>query len=357
MPLIGYAEAWSPSTPREIVGTPVMIGGRTPADVQAMTRSIARRDRPDAAAHRVHPRGSSAADVVRRARSGSAQPPQSGHAAERGGHPRHRPHAPRRRRRRDRPHERWRARHGVRAGPRSGRRRRSDDRARRRALQHDRAHARARHAGEAARQRAVALRDRRSRTATTSSPSCPAPIPQLKDEVVLLGAHLDSWHTGDRRVRQRRRRGRRARGDAHPEARSALSRDARFASRSGAARSRACSARRRTSSSTSRATPTRTARDRLFVYLNIDPGTGPIYGWYLEDTPSRRSRCSTPGWRRSAISGCGATSCRASANTDHLSFRAVGVPGFNADPGVRDLRRPHCTTPTSIPTSACANRT
>ena len=36
MPLIGYAEAWSPSTPKEIVGTPVMIGGRSPADVQAM---------------------------------------------------------------------------------------------------------------------------------------------------------------------------------------------------------------------------------------------------------------------------------------------------------------------------------
>src|SRR5262249_20577169 len=35
-PLIGYAEAWSPSTNGEIVGTPVMIGGRGAADGAAM---------------------------------------------------------------------------------------------------------------------------------------------------------------------------------------------------------------------------------------------------------------------------------------------------------------------------------
>ncbi|HEY3886547.1 MAG TPA: hypothetical protein VGL62_15145, partial [Vicinamibacterales bacterium] len=36
MPLIAYAEAWSASTTGEIVGTPVMIGGKTPAEVAAM---------------------------------------------------------------------------------------------------------------------------------------------------------------------------------------------------------------------------------------------------------------------------------------------------------------------------------
>ena len=27
------------------------------------------------------------------------------------------------------------------------------------------------------------------------------------------------------------------------------------------------------------------AREKLAVYLNNDPGTGPIYGWYLEENP------------------------------------------------------------------------
>src|SRR6478672_3060973 len=35
-PLIGYPEAWSASTPGEIVGTPVYIGNKTLAELQAM---------------------------------------------------------------------------------------------------------------------------------------------------------------------------------------------------------------------------------------------------------------------------------------------------------------------------------
>ena len=41
MPLIGYAEAWSPSTRGDIVGTPVMAGGRAPAEVAAMKGRLA----------------------------------------------------------------------------------------------------------------------------------------------------------------------------------------------------------------------------------------------------------------------------------------------------------------------------
>src|SRR4029079_4575377 len=26
------------------------------------------------------------------------------------------------------------------------------------------------------------------------------------------------------------------------------------------------------------------ARDKTFLYLNLDPATGPIYGWYMEDS-------------------------------------------------------------------------
>ena len=54
------------------------------------------------------------------------------------------------------------------------------------------------------------------------------------------------------------------------------------------------------------------ARDRLFVYLNLDPGTGPIYGWYLEDTPEAKALFD--GWlaplrdlgmRRNVLQGIG----------------------------------------------------
>jgi carboxypeptidase Q len=70
------------------------------------------------------------------------------------------------------------------------------------------------------------------------------------------------------------------------------------------------------------------ARDRMFVYFNIDPATGPIYGWYMQD--SEPAKTLFDGWlaplkdlgvRKNVIAGIG--------NTDHLSFRAVGVPGFN----------------------------
>jgi len=40
MPLIAYADAWSPSTGGEIVAAPVFIGGKSPDDVSAMAASI-----------------------------------------------------------------------------------------------------------------------------------------------------------------------------------------------------------------------------------------------------------------------------------------------------------------------------
>ena len=45
----------------------------------------------------------------------------------------------------------------------------------------------------------------------------PGEDPVLRNEVVIVGAHLDSLPAGSRRHRQRRRRRRRHRGDAHPE--------------------------------------------------------------------------------------------------------------------------------------------
>jgi Zn-dependent M28 family amino/carboxypeptidase len=71
------------------------------------------------------------------------------------------------------------------------------------------------------------------------------------------------------------------------------------------------------------------AREKFDVYFNLDPGTGPIYGWYLENNEKVRPIFDT--WldqfhdtaaRKNIIQPIG--------NTDHLSFIAAGIPGFNA---------------------------
>ena len=41
MPLIAYAEAWSASTPGELVATPVYVGTRTPAELAGMKDKLA----------------------------------------------------------------------------------------------------------------------------------------------------------------------------------------------------------------------------------------------------------------------------------------------------------------------------
>jgi Zn-dependent M28 family amino/carboxypeptidase len=71
-----------------------------------------------------------------------------------------------------------------------------------------------------------------------------------------------------------------------------------------------------------------TAREKLSVYLNNDPGTGPIYGWYSEGNAAAKSLfdawlapLTDVGGRRNIVEKIG--------NTDHLSFIAVGLPGFN----------------------------
>lgn len=73
----------------------------------------------------------------------------------------------------------------------------------------------------------------------------------------------------------------------------------------------------------------KTAREKFDVYFNLDPGSGPIYGWYLENNEKVRPIFDAwldpfrdVGARRNIIQPIG--------NTDHLSFIAAGIPGFNA---------------------------
>jgi carboxypeptidase Q len=70
------------------------------------------------------------------------------------------------------------------------------------------------------------------------------------------------------------------------------------------------------------------AREKFSVYFNIDPGAGPIYGFYLENNEAVKPIFDAwlepfrdLGARRNIIQGIG--------NTDHLSFTRAGMPGFN----------------------------
>src|SRR4051812_23702276 len=60
----------------------------------------------------------------------------------------------------------------------------------------------------------------------------------------------------------------------------------------------------------------------------MDPATGPIYGWYTQDSEPAKAvfdawlaPLKPAGGRRNVIAGVG--------NTGHLSFPAAGIPGFN----------------------------
>jgi carboxypeptidase Q len=155
----------------------------------------------------------------------------------------------------------------------------------------------------------------------------PGTDPAVKDQVVMLGAHIDSWHTGvgatdnadgvttmmeamrilkavgakpRRTIRvalwggeEQGLRGSKAWVDQH------LAGDAN-----------------------------KQARDNFDVYFNIDNGTGPIYGFGMQDNEGAKPFFDA--W----IAQFRDIGARKNVNvnitsTDHLSFTAVGVPGFN----------------------------
>lgn len=155
----------------------------------------------------------------------------------------------------------------------------------------------------------------------------PGSDPALRDEVVMLGAHLDSWHTAP---------GATDNADGVAAAMEAFrifkasgltpKRTLRLAlwggEEQGLLGSRAWVEKHLAGDANA------AARDRLFAYFNIDPGKGPIYGWYLENKEALRPVFDA--WlqpflpmraKRNVRQGIG--------NTDHLSFIRVGVPGFN----------------------------
>jgi len=155
----------------------------------------------------------------------------------------------------------------------------------------------------------------------------PGTDPRIGDEVVLLGAHIDSWHSAT---------GAADNADAVAELIEAMRilkasgvrprRTIRAAiwggEEQGLLGSRAYAQQHYAGDANAR------ARDKLSVYLNNDPGTGRIYGWYMEGNAAAKTifdEWLAPlrdiGARRNVTEKIG--------NTDHLSFIALGLPGFN----------------------------
>jgi carboxypeptidase Q len=151
----------------------------------------------------------------------------------------------------------------------------------------------------------------------------PGSDPVLRDSVVLIGAHLDSWHTAA---------GATDNADgvvAAMEAMRILSRltprprrTIRIALWSGEEQgllgSNAHVAKYLTDDA---------ARGRISVYLNDDPGSGPSYGFYMQGNEAAKRLFDAwleplrdLGVRRNVIEGINAT--------DHLAFDGVGIPAF-----------------------------
>ncbi len=150
----------------------------------------------------------------------------------------------------------------------------------------------------------------------------------VKDEIVMVGAHLDSWHTatgatdnadGSATVMEAMRilkalniRPRRTiRGALWAgEEQGLLGSRAYVAEHLAGDRNKA-------------------ARDKFSVYFNLDNGFPPISGFYMEGNEPARAIMAE--WLK-PVAGLGAImpSPGHIGATDHLSFLDVGVPGFQA---------------------------
>ena len=163
----------------------------------------------------------------------------------------------------------------------------------------------------------------------------------LKDEIVMVGVHLDSWHTGT---------GATDNADGVATAMEAMRilktlgvrprrtiRAALWAGEEqGLLGSKAYVAERLAGDKN------KAARDKFSVYFNLDNGFPPISGFYMEGNEPARAIMSE--WLK-PVSSIGAImpSPGNIGATDHLSFLEVGIPGFQAvqDYVTYDVRTHH----------------
>jgi len=152
----------------------------------------------------------------------------------------------------------------------------------------------------------------------------PGRDPALRDQVVLVGAHLDSWHTasgatdnadGAVAVMEAMRILQALGAQPRRTIRAALW----SGEEQGLLGARAYVAQHFN---------TPAARDQLAVYLNDDPGSGKTLGFYMERNPQAKTifdRWLAPlkdlGATRNVIESINAT--------DHVPFNEAGLPGFN----------------------------
>jgi len=162
--------------------------------------------------------------------------------------------------------------------------------------------------------------------------------PARRDQVVLIGAHLDSWHTasgatdnadGAVAVMEAMRIIRALGTGPRRTIRAALW----SGEEQGLLGARAYLAQHFN---------TPASRDQLAVYLNDDPGSGKTLGFYMEGNRAAKAifdRWLAPlqdlGATRNIIEGIG--------STDHVPFNEAGLPGFNVikDFGAYDERTRH----------------
>lgn len=359
LPLIAYADGWSPSTAGEIIAAPVFIGGRSAAEVEAMRdrlrgaivftqpmmANFVRRDRPQPSDPSYVPNSAAYATSVGRGRGTAPATPATGRAAAgRGG-----------------PNDAQRitallreAGAGVLVRPSIG--------------EHGTVFVTGRDGGDGARpsitlsgehynmiarmveqQVPVKLRvqvrstfhDTRGGNVPNLIAEIPGVDPAVRDEIVMIGAHLDSWHTGvgatdnadgSTTVVEAMRILKAIGAAPRRTIRVALwggEEQGLLGSASWAARHLAGDANR-------------AAREKFNVYFNVDNGYGPIYGFFQQQQPAVGpifdawlEPLKTLGARRNVLEGVG--------STDHLSFINAGVPGFNPiqDYGNYDIRTHH----------------
>jgi carboxypeptidase Q len=158
----------------------------------------------------------------------------------------------------------------------------------------------------------------------------PGTDPVLRDEVVFVGAHLDSWHTAT---------GATDNADGVTATMEAM----RILTALGARPRRtirvALWAGEEQGLLGARAYVDRHLRDeasraRVSVYLNDDPGSGATYGFYMQGNQAAKAIFDSwleplrdLGVRRNVIEAIG--------STDHVPFDEVGLPGFTA---IKDFR-------------------
>ena len=151
----------------------------------------------------------------------------------------------------------------------------------------------------------------------------PGSDPVLRDEIVFIGAHLDSWHTAT---------GATDNADgvvAVMEAMRILTtlgarprRTIRAALWSGEEQGMLGS-----NAYVAEYLTDETSRGRISVYINDDPGAGPTYGFYMQGNQAAKrifddwlEPLRDLGVRRNVIEGINAT--------DHLAFDEAGIPAF-----------------------------